>query len=151
MTFQVERWPQIEEEIKPLLVLNWRETGLDHETIHLDPNFEIYRARDAAGELHVVTARHGNQLAGYFFNFIAPHPHYKSTLFAFQDVYFLKEEHRGPNGIRLFLATEKYLRERGVREMIANTKISHNKGAMFDKLGWRLTAMTYSKLIGESS
>lgn len=148
LTFQTERWPSVVEEIKPLLYLNWCETALDHAEIPLDPDFERYAKADIDGSLHITTARIGASLVGYFVLFVVRHPHYKSTLFALMDAYFLEQEHRrGPNGIRLFLEAESALRARGVREIIANSKVSHDMSAIFERLNWRRTAIAYTKLL----
>ena len=151
LTFQSERWAAVEEEIQPLLIKNWRETALDHDLIPLDPNLDLYRSRDLAGQLSVVTARASEELVGYFINFVTPHPHYQSTLFGLMDVYFLDTKYRqAGNGLRLFQAAERDLASRGVREAIANTKVAHDMSAIFERLGWRKTAITFTKIILEA-
>ena len=160
LTFQTERWAAIAEEIRPLLLANWKETALDHEKIALDPDFDSYATRDLDGFLHVTTARaedweigegtptEKRPLVGYFIAMVAPHPHYQTVLFCFMDVYFLAEQYRiGSNGLQLFLAVEKAMRHRGVSEIIANTKVKHDISPVFERLGWRRTAITYTKLL----
>jgi len=130
--------------------MNWRETALDHSKIPLDPDFSIYAKADKAGTLHVTAARNDEgELVGYFVLFCVPHPHYRSTIFAMMDAYFLRPEYRkGAAGLRMFSETEKLLKGRGVVEIIANTKVHHDMSKLFARLKWRLTAYTFTKVIG---
>lgn len=147
-----ERWSMVAEEIQPLLIRNWQETALDHAEIQLDPDYDLYAKADCERRLSVVTARADGRLVGYFINFVVPHPHYKSTLFGLMDVFFLEKEHRNAaNGLRLFLETEKALRALGVKEVVANSKMRNDVSILFERLGWRKTAITYTKLLTEAA
>ena len=148
MKFQTERWADLAKEIEPLLWRNWRDTALDHEASPLDPDYARYENLDKIGKLHITTAREAGELVGYFILVVNEHPHYQTTLFGFMDVFFMDHKFRnGPAGIRLFLEMEKALKDRGVREVIANTKIHRDVSNIFERLGWRHTAATYTKLI----
>ena len=84
-----------------------------------------------------------------FLNDVRYHPHYKSTLFAFMDIYFLKEEFRtGANGMRLFLEAERDQRRLGVVQAIANSKVVNDISLMFETMGWEKTGTSiYTKLL----
>jgi hypothetical protein len=137
------------EAIQPLLLQNWRETALDHDRIPLDPDFSVYSKADLAGTLHITAAWDGEHLAGYFILFVIAHPHYKSTKFALMDVYFLEPKYRkAANGLRLIAHAEVALKAKGVKEIIANTKVKLDMSGLFTRLGWRFTARVYTKLLG---
>lgn len=153
MVFAQERWSAVAYDIRPLLLKNWQETALDHAQILLDPDYELYAKADCEKRLSIVTARMDGVLVGYFINFVVAHPHYKSTLFGMMDVYFLEQQYRNAaTGLRLFLETEKALRSLGVKEVIANSKLKKDTSMLFERLGWRKTAVTWTKLLqGETN
>jgi GNAT superfamily N-acetyltransferase len=148
LTFQVEPWPAIKEEIKPLLVKHWEEIALDRDAIPLDPDYEVYDKLHEMGVLVACTVRDGRKLVGYYANLLKGHPHYKSTLFAFLDVYFLLKEYRNAqNGLRLFTFMEKEMRARGVRKICSMTKLDHDASALFLRLGWKPVETIFTKLL----
>jgi len=148
MTVQSERWPEVSGAIKPLLQKHWEEIALDREAIPLDPDYERYALLDAAGILHFTTVREDGRLVGYYASTVAPHPHYKSTLFAFLDVYFILPEFRGARtALLLFTAMEKAMRKLGVRKLVSMTKLDHDVSPLFEKLGWRAVETAYTKLL----
>ena len=148
VTFQVEPWPAIAEEIKPLLVKHWEEIALDREAIPLDPDFDLYQMLHEKGILVACTARADGKLVGYYANLVKDHPHYKSTLFAFLDVYFLCKEYRNAqNGLRLFRFMEQEMRARGVRKICSMTKLDHDNSRLFVRLGWRPVETVFTKML----
>ena len=148
LTFQQEHWPDFVEEIKPLLSLQWGEIALDHDEIPLDPDWERYADADAKGQLKTTTVRDGKKLVGWYASIVTPHPHYKSTLFAFLDLYYILPKYRTAiNGMRLFVEMEKSMRALGVKEMISITKMHHNVAPLFERLGWRETGITFTKVL----
>jgi hypothetical protein len=147
MTFQVERWRDFYPEAKPLMQRHWDEIGLDHGNVVLDMDLERYQQMDDSGLLHILAAREGGALVGYFLAFILPHIHYRTSgLMAFTDFYYLEPDVRsGPNGIRLFIEAETSLAARGVLKAYISTKVHHDIGALFEALGWQLTDRAFTK------
>ena len=148
MTFQSETWPEVERDIRPLLVEHWREIALDHGKIPLDPDYERYAQAHAQGTLAFTTARHEGRLVGYYASFVTTHPHYKSTLFGFVDIYWLHPDFRtAANGMRLFAAMEQAMRKRGVRKLISMTKLHRDVSPLFERLGWQPVETNFSKVL----
>ena len=149
-TFQHERWKDCETDIRGLVDAHWREIALDQDRIPLDIDFEMYRRLDAETfTLHVTTARERGNLIGYYVNVIRPHPHYKTSLFAFLDAYFILPAYRqGPLGVQLFQAMEREMRKCGVKSLISISKNHHNVLPLFERLGWKAVGITCQKWIG---
>lgn len=149
ITYQQEHWVDIHKEILPLAEEHWLEVGLDRNQIPLDLDTDLYQLLDEKGILHVTTARSGKRLVGYFAMCVRVHPHYKTTLCAFLDSYFIASDFRGPYvGIALFEAMEGAMRALGVKKMIAGMKLHKNVDIVFRRLGWEAIETTYGKYIG---
>jgi GNAT superfamily N-acetyltransferase len=101
-----------------------------------------------AGLLRCVTARDDSGLVGYAIFIVQPHLHYKSCKTAFEDIYFLRKEHRlGRTGIRLFQFAEEALRADGVNRIIMHTKIHMDNSRLFEYLGYKHTDKLYTKIL----
>jgi N-acetylglutamate synthase-like GNAT family acetyltransferase len=88
-------------------------------------------------------------LIGYHVAVISGHLHYRSTLHAVTDVYWIAPECRhGVTAVRLFQAVERELTKRGVRKLFTATKLHLDQGALFEHLGFRPIERMYSKLLG---
>jgi hypothetical protein len=126
---------------------------LDHDAVPLDPDFNAYAALDHVGQLQVITVRSDGDLVGYHTSIVRPHLHYKGTLHAQVDLYYLHPEfRRGINGLRLFEAAERAWRERGVIKAMTGTKLHDhlNVGRIFERQGWRATEHSYTKVLKEA-
>lgn len=146
---QYEAWSDVVKDLKPLVALQYAEIALDQEDIQLDPNWSHYSALAQEGMLATITARCGNCLVGWHVSVVTRHPHYQSTLVAMQDLYYVLPQFRADVtlGLRLFRCMEDEMLKRGVKLMIGNTKCHLDRSPMFDRLGWRKTAITYSKVL----
>lgn len=150
VTFAVEPWLEVKDEMSALWPRHWSEVALDHEAIPLDPDLVLYDYMATAGILHCVIAREAGRIIGYHLSIVKPHLHYRSSLHAHTDVYYIEPEHRkGMTGVRLFKEAEKSLVARGVKKMITGTKLSLDMSRIFEWLGWRETERTYTKCIGD--
>lgn len=149
LTFQSERWPEIFDELQRLVPIQWREIALDQQEIPLDPDWQRYAEWDRTGNLAITTVRDNGVLAGWHISMIGLHPHYQTTLFGMQDLYYVLPEYRRfPTvGMRLFMAMEDAMRKHGVKEIIGNTKAHFDKSPLFERLGWRRTGIIYSKVL----
>lgn len=149
ITYQVEKIETVREETAALLSLHWQELGLDHERIPLDADHARYEDLERQGILHIVTVRDMGKLVGYHIALVTPHLHYKSTLHAITDIYFLLPEYRqGRIGIKLFQFVEQDLRARGVKRLLTSNKLHLDIGKIFDYLGYKEVERLYSKYIG---
>lgn len=148
LTFQQEQWPDVSRELKALVAIQWQEIALDKEEIPLDPDWSLYDRAHQKGIVNITTIRDGERLVGWYVNLVQAHPHYKTTLFGFLDLYYVLPAYRLPTvGMRLFGEMEKAMRALGVKELISITKMHHNIAPVFDRLGWRETGITYTKIL----
>lgn len=149
VTYQVEQWADCWHETAELWTRHWDEVALDKEQIPLDPDLAQYEAFAANGELHIVTVRVDSRLVGYHASIVRRHLHYKGSLNAFTDVYFLLPEYRqGLLGVKLFRKAEETLKARGVEKIFTGTKVHLNMSKMFEHLGYRQTEILFTKYIG---
>ena len=77
--FGVERYSQVNEDIKELIKLHYDEIAVNKEDIPLDPDWDRYKLLDDKGLIMIITARDEGRLVGYSIFFISNHLHYKST------------------------------------------------------------------------
>jgi GNAT superfamily N-acetyltransferase len=156
VAYFVEPWSACVGEMRPLWEAHWREVGLDHADVPLDMDESLYERMEADGRLHVLTARRAGALVGYLVAVVQPHLHYRSTLFATFDLYYLAPEERsGWRGVSLFRAAERSLRDRGVQVVHGNTKIhvspvtgrTLDVGPIFEFLDWCQIERTYRKVL----
>ncbi len=137
-------------ELRPLFPLLWDEVALDKGKFVAVCNEELYAKLEAVGILHVVTARTDDgAVIGYHVSMVTPHMHYKDAgMFAFTDMYFTRPEYRtGGLGAKLLCFLEKSLKERGVRKAYLSHKVAHDRGKLFQALGWQPCDAVYCKVI----
>ncbi len=149
ISFERARFADIEAEIAPLWADHWQEIGQDREAVPLDPDCMKYRSLDAGGHLEITTARRAGALVGYVFSLVDFHLHYRSTLFAGQDLRYLAPCCRGGRtALRMGQAHEAQLRARGVVKAFANVKRTHDRdGQLFEHMGWRAVETLYVKVL----
>lgn len=128
ITAQIESLTQGLEELKPLLPLHYEELSLHQfHGIPLNPQYDEYLRRDAAGMVLYVTLREDGKLIGYFIGFIASGMHYKDCLTLTMDIFYVIPEHRGSKGgITLFSAVKNEAKRRGVKAWFMGNK-EHSK------------------------
>jgi GNAT superfamily N-acetyltransferase len=149
MRFAVESFSDIRDEIMPLWQRHYDEIAEDQERVPLDPDWDKYDRLAVMGALQIVTARTVGQLVGYAFVVVDTHLHYRTTLFAVFDLYYVAPEHRGGRtALRLFQAVERHLASLGVVKAIANTKLAHDHGRLFQFMGWREAERLFVKSLG---
>lgn len=149
LTFQVEKWLDCVDEMRPLWPEHWRELALNQEQIALGVDEAKYEQGEAMGCLHIVTARAGGKLVGYFYGMLMNHLHYRDAgLMCYSDVYFLKPEYRrGLNGVKFLRFIEASLKGRGVRKFYISTKAHQDHGRLFERLGMKLSDRVFTKLL----
>lgn len=150
MQVQVESWPDALPELRPMFPLLWEEVAVDQDRFTAKCDEGKYAELDKAGILHLVTAREGKALVGYFLVLITPNGHYLGAGdFAFTDMYYMAPEHRkGPNALKLFTFMEKTLRDKGIVKIYTSHKLHKDRSALMKFLGYKPTDMIYSKVIG---
>jgi GNAT superfamily N-acetyltransferase len=154
VTYSVERMQDSWRAMVQLLPVHWEEVARDRDVIKLDPDWAQYFAMEDAGGVHMVVARHEGRMIGYAVYFVRPHLHYRKSLSAICDVYFiLPEFRRGRVGIEFFRYAEATLKAKGVQKIFTGTKVRTaagtrgDKSAIFEHLGYSLTEKLYTKVI----
>jgi GNAT superfamily N-acetyltransferase len=149
LRYAVERWATYAPDAEKLWPLHWEEIALDQSVIPLDVDMDRYASLDAAGQLHIVTARdEGGVLHGYVLYVVMPHLHYKSTLHGFMDVLYLSPvQRKGLAGYRLLQMAEKTLRERGVKKVLMGGKRHYDLAPLYERLGYTEIERHFSKLL----
>ena len=150
ITFEIESFTDNLPELKTILPLHYEELALDKDKVPLSPQYDIYEAREAVGELIFVTARERGELIGYFIGFINPGLHYSTCLTCIMDIFYIHPEHRGSNfGFKLFDFVEKELKRRGVDRWYVGSKCHLDASWLFERLGFDRVEVTYSKYMGD--
>ena len=150
ITFEIELFTDNLPELKTILPLHYEELALDKDKVPLSPQYNIYEAREALGELLFVTARDRGELIGYFIGFINPGLHYSTCLTCIMDIFYIHPEHRGSNfGFKLFDFVEKELKRRGVDRWYVGSKCHLDASWLFERLGFDRVEVTYSKYMGD--
>lgn len=149
MQFQREEWAAVLPELRKLFSRLWDDVAVDKDRFTAQCDEEKYRQLDEQKILHLVTARDGEKLAGYFLCFVTPNAHYEGAGdMAFTDMYYVLPQYRKGNiGIRLFAFMEETLKERGVVKFYTSHKLHRDRSAMMVLLGFKVTDLVYSKVI----
>lgn len=146
----------IARELLPLFRKHWRELGVHRDIIPLDPDWDRFMQGSINGTLHVLTVRDDDKLVGYIFNIVSPHLHYKTSLHAYIDMFWLDPRYRrGLTGLRMFRENEKHLRKCGVVRMVVSEKLhwlstrERRVRTLFRRLGLKAFEVAYTKLLVE--
>ncbi len=148
VTYAEEPFSAMRPEMETILPLHWKEIARDQEIIKLDPDWDSYHAMERAGQVHALVARCEGKMIGYHLSFIRPHLHYRQSLSAMVDIYFILPEYRkGRVGIQLFKEVEKSWKQRGVQKAFTGTKCAADKSRVFEHLKWNRTEYLYTKVL----
>jgi len=150
ITYQVERWQTFYPDAEGLFPHHWREVALDQKEIPLDMDIDRYAALDEAGILHIVTARDRGRLIGYHTSLIMGHLHYRRSLHAMVDLYYISPLwRRGTTALRLFGTAHRTLKERGVIKIMSGSKVHDalDNTRLFEFMGYRFAEKQFTKLL----
>ena len=149
LTAQIENMTERLEDLKPFFPLHWAELALNQKQVPLDPQYDVYLAKDAAGEMMLVTLRKAGELVGYFVGFVGPALHYKTCLTLTVDIFWVKPECRGEGGgVILFKAVEAEAKRRGVQRCFFGSKLHKDASWLFEKLGYEEVERFYCLWLG---
>lgn len=146
------------DELKVHFPAHWRELALNQDQVPLDPEMSIYHAREAAGELLVVTIRENGALQGYFLGFIAPGLHYRTCLTLTMDLFWLHPSLRDEDSLGaverelacdvLFAEVKREAQRRGVKRAFYGSKVHRDASQMFERMGMTEVERYYSVFWG---
>jgi GNAT superfamily N-acetyltransferase len=151
--FQTTTCGDIIDEIKPLLTKHWEEIALYRDRVPLDVNYDAYIALEKANMLKVFIVREAGALIGYAVYFMRRHPHYQSTNWAMNDIYWIDPAHRNAGiGIGLFRFVEDWFRSQlkpgELLVMHTNSKTMHPQAhRVLEFLGHDMVEVGHSKLL----
>lgn len=149
LTAAPEAYADVIEKIKPLFPLHWEELALNQKQVPLDPQYEVYEERDAAGQVMMIILRDAGEIVGYFCGFVTPGLHYRTCLTLTMDIFYVLPEHRGSGGgFVLFKAVEAEAKRRGVQRMIVGSKCHKDASWLFEKLGYEEVERFYMLWLG---
>ena len=137
ISFYNESFDDVKQDIISLIKLHYDEIALDKEHIPLDPDWEKYKQLYDAKRLLIITARDDSKLVGYSIFFVSNHPHYKSSVYANNDLLFLHPDYRkGSLGIKLIKVSEKILKEIGVVKILWHIKFNKDFRVLLHRMGY---------------
>jgi GNAT superfamily N-acetyltransferase len=150
--YQLEKFEDVIEEMKPLLKDHWEEIAINQDKIKLNPNIDAYQSLQDGGLLRIYTARDNGTLFGYFAVVVSPNLHYQDHVFAECDVIFISKEYRNKHiGSEFISFVESSLTKEGVSVFCINTKVHKAFDGLLSFLGYDLIERKYGKYIkGES-
>lgn len=150
ITASIEPFDDCIEELKPMFPVHWDELGIFKDKMPLDPEYAIYRQREALGQLVMPILRKDAKIIGYWPTFVSPGLHYRSTLTATMDILWIHPDHRGDGaGKQLFECLRNELKRRGVKLWYAGSK-NHKQIEWFLKmLGFDPIEMHFAMWIGD--
>ena len=140
LEFRWERFAKVSHELLPLFKKHYAEIAVDRDICPLDPDWNYYLGIDNMGLLRLLTARSAanGKLAGYIFNIVGNHNHYKSTRFAVTEMFYLHPHFRkGWQPVKMFIENLRGLEASGADIATINFKI-HFQDARVGKLLARL-------------
>ena len=152
ITAQVENLTANLEDLKAFFPKHWEELALNKDKVPLDPQYDVYLAKDARGEVLFVTVRKDGVLAGYFVGFIAPGLHYRTCLTLQMDIFYLAPAERDGSPKAALILFREVLREakrRGVQRAFFGSKTHRDASVLFKRLGFEMVETYYSAWLGD--
>jgi GNAT superfamily N-acetyltransferase len=149
ITFQTETVDQIWPDMGPLIAEHWRALARNQDLVPLDVDIDMYRAIERAGRLMVAAVRNDGALCGYAVYMVTFHPHYRTTLFANADLFWVTPDRRGAGvGMRMFRFVEEQLRGMGVKVMNTYYKTAHPEAErLLEALGHEKIEAVFQKVL----
>jgi len=131
---------------RALLEAHYREIG-QYPDIALDVDEAAYAELEARGAFRVYTARAGHELVGYAAFLVGRNPHYRQSLQARCDVFYVAPDWRGGRiGLGLVRHSERALAAEGVQVVYHHTKVAHPALArLLAHLGYEAIEVNYAK------
>lgn len=149
ITFARETFAQCYPDMAPLLREHWEALARNREIVPLAVDEAVYQAAEARDALVAVTARDAGALVGYAVYFLRRHPHYNTTLWATNDVFWITPDARRVGvGKRLFEFVETTLKGLGVVVMNTSYKLQHPEaGPLLQAMGHEPIEMVHQKVL----
>lgn len=144
ITFQSEPFMRNKQQLRPMLEKHYAELALDKEKVPLAVDWDVYAAREDAGQMLFVTVREDGILMGYFVGFVSPGLHYKTCLTLQMDVFWIDPELRDGDSLSqveaamigedLFREVFAQAKRRGVQRAFMGSKLHKDASALFERM-----------------
>jgi len=145
-TYQQEFLSMAEDEVTPLAVLEWEESGHPYASLHIDWN--TYFLLEANGTLKFFTARKEGLLIGYFVVLLfAPLTSKGEIVASYDAVYLHKDYRKSTVGRKLFKYVEDCMIEDGISRVIASSSVKNPIGKFLNRLGYDEIETKYEKVL----
>jgi hypothetical protein len=147
ITIAVERWKEFGDEFKVLSFDHWMEVAIHRDSVPLDPNWETYEKADSIGKMIFVGCRDEGKLVGYSVWAITYPLHFKTTLYAQNDVIYLQAKYRGDHGLKLIKESERFMVEQGVKKILWGVMANKDWSRILQRMGYDQEDILMSKVI----
>lgn len=149
---QAEPFEAVLPELHPLHELHWQETEGHRHGLEMNPDYDGMAFKAAMGELVQFTLRFGPEavLVGQLRMYLGQSMH-TQTLLAREDTLFIHPDHRGGMlGMHLLRYAEAALRQIGVREIHADSKLLNKADVLMRRMKYRPVATQFVKVFEEA-
>lgn len=144
--YQQEFLSLAEDEVAPLAILEWEESG--HPTQDLHINWDEYFRLEEQGHLKFFTARKERLLVGYFVVIItAPLTSKFDPVGIYDAVYVHKDYRKSTVGKRLFKFVETCMKEDGIYRVVASSSSKNPIGRFLMRMGYYEIETKYEKVL----
>ena len=133
------------DEAMVLWAQHWKETEQAYRASPMNPDYDQFKAIEAAGWSRYFTARLGGKLVGHLYFIVYPGRHTK-TLSAVEDFYFFLPEHRkGMDALKLLRYATGCLKGEGCDQVGMSSKLTSNRDIdpLLRRAGYRHVANFY--------
>jgi GNAT superfamily N-acetyltransferase len=150
VTFVLEKFDDVIEDLKPIVYEHWNEVGAGQGKVFLDPDYSFYKKASDSGKVVFYTARENGELVGYAVYFINSNPNARNTLWAVSAFVGVRPDMRKKGiGSGLLNLAERDLKNRGAVVMQTMTKVAHPAlSRLLEANGHTQEDVTYTKFIG---
>ena len=144
--YQQEFLMLAEDEVTPLAVLEWDESGHPTQDLHID--WDSYNRLEGEGRLKFFTARKEGILIGYFVVIVAaPLTSKYDPMGVYDAVYVHKDYRKSTVGKRLFKFVETCMKEDGIYRVLASSSVKNPIGNFLTRMGYHEVETKYEKVL----
>lgn len=150
VTIQIEPFAVFLRDAMDLLVAHRAEAG-EFEEQPVDPDFDMAQDLADKGQLILATARTGDEMIGYLVFIIGPIVETKGILVGFQNIFYVRPDHRTTLGPRLHAAARAELKRMGVTRLVLRSgvkAVAERQEILFKRLGARYMGSMFSLTLG---
>ena len=146
-----EKFEHVIKEVEPMLEDHYKEVAMYTDKIALDPDYTVYKELQKQDKLWWFTWREEGEIKGYNVFMVQPHPHYKSTTYAMNDiVYIAPEQRHSTETVEFFKHCEEVLRSEAKADVITyHMKVLKTFQTLMTALEFDHAEHLYSKYIGQ--